>query len=432
MAKKGRIVIFLLVVIISFGLIGATVFDIASGITLGLDLQGGFEILYQVVPKEGQVITNDLLIHTQAALSRRVDALGVSEPDLRIEGNDRIRVKLAGVTDQDQARRMLATEAHLTFRDVNDNLLMSGDNLKEGSSRVVFNDLNEPIVEIKFKDAALAREVTSRLYENNRAPMVIWLDYEEGDSFEEEFAKWMAGEEPKYISAPSVKAVLSEGGVIEGNFTYEEATELANLLNAGALPVELEEISANSVGAKLGEHAMKQTIIAGFIGGVLVLLYMIAYYRLPGVVAGITLVAYVYLILLVFNWLGATLTLPGIAALVLGVGMAVDANILTYERIKEEIRSGKTILSSFRAGSKRSLITIMDANITTIIAALILFYFGESAIQGFAVMLIVSILLSVLTAVFGARFLLGLLIGSRILDRKPRLFGVREDEISEL
>lgn len=429
MTKKGRIIAFLLVVVISFGLIGATGMDVASGITLGLDLQGGFEILYQVVPREGQVVTNELLIHTQAALGRRVDTIGVTEPDLKIEGDDRIRVKLAGVTDQEQARRMLSTEAHLTFRDTNDTLMMSGDNLKEGTSRVVFNDMNQPIVEIKFKDAALARDVTSQLI---RKPMVIWLDYEEGDSYQEEFQKWAVGEDPKYISAPQVNAVLSDGGIIEGDFSYEEATELSNLLNAGALPVELEELSANSVGAKLGEHAMTLTVNAGMIGGILILLYMIAYYRLPGVIAAITLLIYVYLILVVFNWMNATLTLPGIAALVLGVGMAVDANIITYERIKEEIRSGKTILSSFKAGSKRSLSTIMDANITTIIAAIVLFYFGESSIQGFAVMLIVSITLSVLTAVVGSRILLGLLVSSRAFDRKPRLFGVKEGEISEL
>lgn len=429
MANKGRIVLFLLVVIISFAIIGTTVMNVAKGITLGLDLQGGFEILYQVVPREGQEITRDLLIHTQAALERRVNVLGVSEPDLKIEGTDRIRVKLAGVTDQEQARRMLATEAHLSFRDEYDNFMMGGDNLVEGSARVVFDEANRPIVEIKFKDPALAREVTSQLLGR---PMVIWLDYEEGDSYYEEFQKFLAGEEYKYISAPTVKVVLTDGGVITGDFTFNEATELANLLNAGALPVKLEEISANSVGAKLGEHAMTKTINAGIIGCILIILYMILYYRLPGVIAGITLIVYVYLILLVFNWMQATLTLPGIAALVLGVGMAVDANILTSERIKEEIRSGKSILSSFKAGSKRSLATIMDANLTTIIAAIVLFYFGESAIQGFAVMLILSIILSIFTAVIGARFLLGLLVRSKVFDNKPRWFGVREDEISEL
>jgi protein-export membrane protein SecD len=431
MTRWNRIIVFLVIVILSFGLMAGSFTGVVDDITLGLDLQGGFEILYQVVPEEGQEVTDNLLVQTVAALERRVNVIGVSEPDLRPEGDDRIRVKLAGIQNPEEARRLLSTEAHLTFRDTEDNLLMSGDNLKEGSSRVVFDETNRPLVQLEFKDADLAQKVTQQQLGK---PMVIWLDFEEGvDSYAAEREKELAGQEPKYISAPTVNAVLSNSGVIEsGYWDYTEAQQLAQLLNAGALPVELEELSANSVGAKLGESAMDYTVKAGLIGGVLILLYMLIFYRLPGVVAIITLVVYVYLILVVFTWMKATLTLPGIAALVLAVGMAVDANIITYERIKEEIRSGKTILSSFKAGSKRALGTIMDANITTIIAASVLFYFGSSAIQGFAVMLIVSIVLSIITAVFGSRLLLGLLVSSRAFDRKPRLFGVKESEISEL
>jgi protein-export membrane protein SecD len=431
MTRWNRIIVFLVIVILSFGLMAGSFKNVVDDITLGLDLQGGFEILYHVIPEEGQEVTDKLLVQTVAALERRVNVIGVSEPDLRPEGDDRIRVKLAGIQDPDEARRLLSTEAHLTFRDTEDNLLMSGDNLKEGSSRVVFDETNRPLVQLEFKDPDLAQRVTKQQFGK---PMVIWLDFEEGvDSYNAEREKEFAGQEPKYISAPTVNAVLSSGGVIESSYwDYTEAQQLAQLLNAGALPVELEELSANSVGAKLGESAMNYTVKAGLIGGTLILLYILFYYRLPGVVAIITLVVYIYLILVVFTWMKATLTLPGIAALVLAIGMAVDANIITYERIKEEIRSGKTILSSFKAGSKRALGTIMDANITTIIAASVLFYFGSSAIQGFAVMLIVSIVLSIITAVFGTRLLLGLLVSSRAFDRKPRLFGVKESEISEL
>lgn len=225
---------------------------------------------------------------------------------------------------------------------------------------------------------------------------------------------------------------MNSEGSITGNYTYSEAKELADFLNAGALPVTLEELSANSVGAKLGEQAMDLAIKAGFIGGALIILFMLIYYRLPGAVAAVTIVAYVYLILLVFNWMHATLTLPGIAALVLGVGMAVDANILTYERIKEEIRAGKSIVSAFRVGSRRALGTIMDANITSIIASMVLFYFGSSAIQGFAVVLMTSIVLSMLTAVFGTRLLLGLLVRSQVVDQKPQWFGVKKQDIISL
>lgn len=428
MKKRSRIFAFILIVIVFFGVMAGSFMDIVKGITLGLDLQGGFEILYKVQPlNEEHRITEQTLLNTQASLQRRINVIGVSEPELSIEGNDRIRVKLAGITDPDQARRMLSTEAHLSFRDTEDNLLMTGEDLKEGSAKVQMDEFNRPVVAIEFNNADKVLEITRQLLGK---PMAIWLDFEEGvDSY----YKAITEEDSNMISAPTVNQPLPGKGQISSSvWSYQEAHELASLLNAGALPVQLEELSANSVGAKLGEQAMNLTVRAGIIGGILIIIYMLLYYRIPGIVAGVTLVAYVYLILLVFNWMQATLTLPGIAALVLGVGMAVDANILTYERIKEELRSGKTVMSSFKAGSKRALATIMDANITTVIAASVLFYFGSSAIQGFAVMLIVSIVLSIVTAVFGSRLLLGLLVTSRFLDKKPRLFGVKESEISEL
>lgn len=430
--KRSRIFVFIAVVLLSFALVATTVTGIAEEITLGLDLQGGFEILYEVQPiREGQIVNNDLLLHTQAALQKRVDVIGVNEPEFDIEGQDRIRVKLAGIEDPDEARRMLSTEANLTFRDVNDNIVLGGDDIKEGSARVVFDETTrQPQVYLEFNNPNQVYEVTRQLLGQ---PMAIWLDFEEGvDNYNDAIDALWANQPTNLISAPRVNQALSNQGVITGSFDFREASELASLLNAGSLPVQLEELSANSVGARLGEQAMDYTVRAGFIGGLLILLYMLFYYRLPGVVAAVTLVLYVYMILLVFNLLNATLTLPGIAALVLGVGMAVDANIITSERIKEEIRSGKTILSSFKAGSRRALGTIMDANITTIIAASVLFFFGSSAIQGFAVMLIVSIILSIITAVFGSRLLLGLLVTSRAFDRKPRWFGVKESEISEL
>lgn len=235
------------------------------------------------------------------------------------------------------------------------------------------------------------------------------------------------------MSAASVNAPLHTRDVmIEGNFTTEETRFLAEILNAGALPVELNEIYSTSVGASLGEKAMNQTIFAGSLGVALIFLYMVVYYRFPGIIAVITLSIYTFLVLVVFNAMNAVLTLPGIAALVLGVGMAVDANIITYERIKEEIKSGKSILSAFKVGSRRSFATIFDANITTLIAAGVMFYFGTSSVQGFAVMLIISILVSFLTAVYGSRVLLGLWVNSKFLNKRPGWFGVKRGEIDEL
>ncbi|QZT33481.1 protein translocase subunit SecD [Caldalkalibacillus thermarum TA2.A1] len=425
--RWSMIVIFLAIVIGGFTFMAFSVDSVISNITLGLDLQGGFEILYKVVPvNEEQQVTQSLLHDTYTALYRRVDAMGVSEPDLRVEGEDRIRVRLAGVHDPEEARRFLSTEARLSFRNTEDEFLFGGEHLKEGSARAVFDEYNRPIVMLEFKDPDLIRQITSEYLHDI---IVIWLDFdEETDSFREEMLK----ENPKFLSAPEVKSVLSTEASITGFQSYEEAEELASLLNAGALPVQLEELTARSVSPTLGERALDLTVRAGMIGGALIALYMLLYYRLPGLVAALALFFYVYFILVVFNWMNAVLTLPGIAALVLGIGMAVDANIITNERIKEEIRSGKTIMSSFRAGSKRSLRTIMDANITTIIAAGVLFYFGDFAIQGFALMLIVSIVLSLVTAVLGSRLLLGLLVASRAFDNKPRWFGVKESEISEL
>ncbi|MDQ0339526.1 protein-export membrane protein SecD [Caldalkalibacillus uzonensis] len=425
--RWSMILIFVAIVIGGLTFMAFSVDEVVSDITLGLDLQGGFEILYRVIPiDEDQEITQDLLNDTYTALYRRVDAMGVSEPDLRVEGEDRIRVRLAGVHDPEEARRFLSTEARLSFRNTDDERLFGGEHLKEGSARAVFDEFNQPVVTVEFKDPELIGQVSAEYLGDI---IVIWLDFDEKtDSFAEESLK----EDPKYLSAPVVRQPFSTGASITGMPSYEAAQELASLLNAGALPVQLEELTARSVSPTLGERAMDLTVRAGMIGGALIALYMLLYYRLPGLVAALALFFYVYLVLVIFNWMDAVLTLPGIAALVLGIGMAVDANIITNERIKEEIRSGKTIMSSFRAGSKRSLRTIMDANITTIIAAGVLFYFGDFAIQGFALMLIVSIVLSLVTAVLGSRLLLGLLVASRAFDKQPRWFGVKESEISEL
>lgn len=433
MVKKGRIVVFFVLVLLFGGLIGFTGTDTAKNIKLGLDLQGGFEILYEVKPaKEGDVIDREALVSTVNALNNRVNVLGVNEPNIQIEGTDRVRVQLAGVEDQEKVREILSTQAKLTFRDVNDNVLLDGSQLAQNGASQAFDELGRPAVSLTVQNPEDLKNATQKVVD--QAPnnlMVIWLDFEEGvDSFEAERQK----PNPKFLSAASVNQVFNSKSVsIEGdNFTVESAKELASLLNAGALPVDLEEIYSTSVGAKFGEQALNKTVFAGAIGIALVLLFMLVFYRFPGLIASITLSVFVYLNLLVFDWMNAVLTLPGIAALILGVGMAVDANIITYERIKEEIRSGKSILSAYRAGTKNSLLTIFDANITTILAGTVLFIFGTSAVKGFATMLIVSILLSFLTAVYGSRLLLGLWVNSKFLNKKPGWFGVKQSEIRNL
>ncbi|MDV6377193.1 protein translocase subunit SecDF [Sporosarcina sp. GW1-11] len=429
MKNRGRIVAFLLLIVILASTIFSTTNPILKDVKLGLDLQGGFEVLYQVKPlKEGQKITESTVADTARALTNRIDVLGVSEPSIQIESNNRIRVQLAGVEDQESARELLSTQANLSFRDADDNLMLDGNDLKEGKAKANFDENNNPVVTLEMKDPNKFGDVTSQIVQKKPNNMlVIWLDFKEGEnSFKEEAMK----PDPAFISAPYVSKTINSSNVeISGNFTVEETKNLAGILNAGALPVHLEEIYSTSVGAQFGEQALEKTVFAGIVGVSLIFIFMAFYYRLPGVIAVVTLSVYIYLILLVFTKINGVLTLPGIAALMLGVGMAVDANIITYERIKEELRVGKSIKSSFTAGAKSSFTAILDANITTLLAAVVLFIFGTSSVKGFATMLIISILVSFLTAVWGSRLLLGLLVHSGSLDGKVGLFGLSKKAV---
>lgn len=420
-----RLMAFVLIVIVTLGTIWWTSPDIVRGIKLGLDLKGGFEILYKVTPlEEGQQITTQTLHQTAYSLEKRANVSKVAEPEIIPEGEDRIRVRLAGVEDQQQVREIMKKPAHLTFRsslgceNPNEycNIELEGSDFKEDGASLQYDpQTNAPTVAIQLNDEDKFYQITDKL---SQAPtgqnvLAIFLDEE-------------------VLSEPMVNYPISGGeAVITGNFTVQEAQELAGIINSGALPVNLEEIYTQSVGASLGQMSLEQTIKAGVVASAIIMLFMILFYRVPGIVSSITLITYIWMLLLVFYWMGATLTLPGIAAFVLGIGMAVDANIITYERIKEEIRSGKTILSSLRAGSRNSFSTIFDANSTTILAGIVLYYLGTGSIQGFALTLIFSILVSIITNVFFSRWLLYLLIKSRWV-KKPSLFGVKEAEISEL
>lgn len=439
MKQRGRIIAFLLIVVLAFSLIGSTGTNIAKKVNLGLDLQGGFEILYEVTPVDKkESVDQRLLESTVQTLNDRVNRLGISEANIDIEGKDRIRVQLAGVENQEEARDMLATSANLSFRDVNDVELMSGADLKEGSARQDYAQNGAPNVTLKLKDADQFGEVTTQV-KDMKTPgteyppnlLVIWMDYEEGeDTFAAEYLKT----DPKFVSAPSVDETLNTNQVeINGpDFTVESAQQIAAIINSGSLPVHMEEIYSTSVGAQFGEQALNQTIFAGAIGVGLIFLFMIGFYRLPGLIAVINLCIYIYLIILIFQLMNGVLTLPGIAALILGVGMAIDANVITFERMKEELRTGRSVASSFQEGTKNSLSTILDANITTLLAAVILFAFGTSSVKGFATMLIVSVLISFITAVFGTRLLLGLWVHMKSIAKKTSLFGVRKSEIQNL
>ncbi|MEK4230119.1 protein translocase subunit SecDF [Solibacillus sp. FSL H8-0538] len=428
MKLANRIITFVLVVALLFTGMGTTVQKVLDDVKLGLDLQGGFEVLYEVESLvDGQDVTPAVLADTTTALDNRINEFGVSEPSIEVEGEDRIRVQLAGLDDQSSARELLSSTANLTFRDVDNNILLDGKDLKEGGASASFDQQNQPIVTLTLKDAAKFAEVTQKVMSmgEGRNLLVVWLDFEEGvDSYAEEATK----PKPKFESAASVTQVLNTTDVmISGNFTVEETKNFASVLNAGSLPVKLTEIYSTSVGAQFGEEALTSTVFAGIVGVIIIFVFMLLYYRLPGFISIITLTVFTFLVLAVFNGINAVLTLPGIAAIVLGIGMAVDANILTAERIREELRVGHSVKEAFHFGSKSSLTAIIDAQLTTLLAAVVLFYFGTSSVKGFATTLIISILLSFVTAVWGSRVLLGLLVKSGYFNN-PSWFGIAKSK----
>lgn len=411
MINKKRLIAFIVVVITILSVITVTIPDLTSKLRLGLDLRGGFEILYEAETFEpGGEVTRDALLNTARSLQDRIDRTGTTEPEILPEGNNRIRVRIAGVEDERSLREMIARPAELNFVGPDGTIELRGMDFKEGAATVVYDEFNQPAVAIEVKNKADLERVSRKLLGQ---PMAIVLDGE-------------------LISAPTVQSVMTDGkATITGNYDFNEAKEMADIINLGSLPLKLTEIYMQSVGASLGQMSLEQTVTAGLIGSILILLYMLIIYRVPGIVATITLITYAWGLLLIFYWLNAVLTLPGIAAFVLGIGMAVDANIITYERLKEELRTGKSFLSAMRAGSKNSIRTILDANLTTLIAAAVLYYVGTGAIQGFALVLMLSIGLSMLTNVLLSQSLLTLLIRTNLIA-KPSFYGLKNEEVKTL
>lgn len=440
MKKRSRIVALLLLTILLFSSMGVTAKDIMNKVNLGLDLQGGFEVLYKVEKLEkDDKITSEIVKATSKTLESRVNVLGVSEPKIQIENKDRIRVQLAGVKNQNEARKILSTSANLSIRDANDKLLLSGKDLVQGGAKQSFDQTsNAPVVTLKLKSAEKFANITKKISKQDPNIMVIWMDFEEGkDSYKKETQKEREGKQPKYVSAAGVSQEINSQNVeISGGFNGEDglirAKQIADLLNSGSLPVKLTEVYSTSVGAQFGQDALHDTVLASAIGVGLIFLFMIFYYRLPGIIAVISLSAYIWLTMIAFNMISGVLTLPGIAALVLGVGMAVDANIIMYERIKDEIRIGRSIKQAFKKGSSSSFLTILDANLTTVLAALVLFFLGTSSVKGFATMLLLGIIMIFVTQVFLSRFLLRLAVNSGMFDKKFSFFGVNRKHRHDL
>lgn len=412
----SKIIILVVLFLGSIGLLIPTL----GNTNFGLDLQGGFEVLYEVSSLDGSPMTNDKLTSTYKTISKRIDTLGVSEPNIVVEGDNKIRVELAGVTNSEEARNTLSKVASLTFRDTSDNLLMNSDVIS--SAKIGTDQGGRPAVSLIVKDKDKFYEVTKKVSEMQDNRIVIWLDYDIEDSFKKEEANCGSLTNSKCLSVASVSEGFASDVIIQGNFTREEVENLVDLINSGSLPTKLEEISSKTVNASLGEDSLNKTFVASVIGFAGIILVMVLAYRVAGAIASVGLMIYTALLFLVFWVVGGVLTLPGIAAAVIGVGMAVDSCVISFSRIKDELKSGAKLKQAVINGNKNSFMSIFDANITTLIVAIILFVFGESSVKGFATMLIISIFVTMFVMVFVVRWLVNMVVNTKYFDNKEKLF----------
>lgn len=375
---------------------------IAKSINLGLDLRGGLRVVLEAQETEGKAVTEDTINKALGILRTRVDSLGVKETTLYPQGDNRVVIEIAGEDDPEAAVDILKNVAQLEFQDETGKVWVTGENLKNAEARMDRSGTGNAEVLLEF-DKTGARLFADATLANVGKPLLIVIDDE-------------------VISAPNVNEPINDGSaVISGHFTAEEANNLAVQLRSGALPVSFSVMEKRSVGPTLGADSLDKSLKAGIIGLIAVLLFMLGYYRLPGLIADLSLVIYLVLVLGVMSILGAVLTLPGIAGLALSIGMAVDANVVTYERIKEELRFGKTLGAAIEAGFKRAFWAIFDSNLTTLIAAGVLMYFGTGPIKGFAVTLSIGIVASVFLVLTFTRYMLILFSN---ITKNPKLYGV--------
>jgi len=362
-------------------------FPLNEKIKLGLDLQGGSHIVLECIDTPNAPVDNDAVNRVLEIIRNRVDQLGVSEPVIQRQGARRILVQLPGVDDPEAAVEVIGKTALLEFKNEEGETQLTGAHLL--NAKESFDQFGRPVVLIEF-DKIGAKEFAEATKRNVGKILSITLDGKE-------------------ISAPVVQEpIISGKAQITGKFTVESAKHLAILLRAGALPVQVEILENRSVGPALGRDSISKGIKAGIAGLILILVFMLVYYKGFGLIADFALVICMLLIVGALAGIKATLTLPGIAGMILTIGMAVDANILIFERIKEELRLEKTFRASIDAGFSKAFRTIFDANVTTLIAALALFYFGTGPIKGFAVTLTIGILASMFTAIVVTKIILEL------------------------
>jgi len=394
-----------------------------GAITLGLDLNGGSIITYEAVPQdENGKITADGMADVEEVMRKRLDNMGYTEALVYLIGDNCVRIEIPGISNPTKAVETIGSTAKLSFTDDDGKEFMTGDNVKGAYAQYYDSDndgIPEWSVSLSFDDDgaikfANATEKVAALASQSKNYISIYLDN-------------------SVISRASVKEKIPDGRAsISGDFDQKEAEELAALINGGSLPYDLlcdgTHGSLSSVAASLGERSLETSLIAGGIGILLVLIFMMIMYKFPGVISTLGLLAYTSIMGILLIVTKANLTLPGIAGIILGIGMAVDANVVIFERIKEEIRAGRSTAAAVKAGFSNALSAVIDSNITTLIAAGVLWYLGSGSIQGFAVTLMMSVIVSMFTSVFVTKTYLK--IGIDLGITKTSAYGVKIKDIS--
>ena len=397
--------------------------NVADRMKLGLDMIGGVSVVLEADTDATGSELKSLMDQVQAVMERRVNEMGLSEPVITVENENRIRIELPGAQNAEEAIESIGKTAQLTFRTADNNIVVTGENVKNATAEVYKGTQSGLIgtysVHLEFDAAGAAafEEATRAILAGEITPTL--------DGFYENQILILLDDD--VISAPMVSTVISSTNCeITGNFTASSAGNLSALIRGGSLPVGLNEVQTEIVGPTLGLDAANKSVIAGIIGLALIMIIMLAVYRIMGVVADIALSLYVLLYLWVMIGLGAVLTLPGIAGIILSLGMAVDSNVIIFSRIREEIGLGKSVRVAVQSGFKRAMGTIIDSQVTTIIAAVILYMLGTGSVRGFAMTLLIGIVLSVFTAVVVSQILLQTLAETKLAT--PKNFGVKSQK----
>ena len=374
---------------------------LANSIRQGLDLQGGTHVVLEAEDTEIAKVNDDAMQRVVSIMEKRINELGLTEPIIQREGERRVIIELPGIKDPDAAIQTIGKTAMLEFKDEDGNTVLTGTDLK--NAQAAMNQNNQNVVDLEFSDEG-GKKFADLTMKNVGRKIAILLDGE-------------------VLTDPVVnEPILGGRAEISGQRTLEEAQKLAILLRSGALPVKVNIIETRTVGPSLGQDSKDKSEFAFVIGIGAVLIFMLLFYRLSGLIADINLMAYTIMLLAILKGLDATLTWPGVAGIILSIGMAVDANVLIFEHFKEEFRIGKTLRLSMDAGFDRAFTTIFDSNITTIIAAAVLFFFGTGTIRGFAITLGLGVMLSMFTAITLTRYLLKWLIAAKIFE-SPSAYG---------